>query len=143
MQQVSGRYTSEIWNQYIGKGILITQDTHTLKRADTHKAQRIGNKWQTKIWTNQQINTTSKQAHVNKEPQKPKHKNVSKALMWNTYGNWDFTISFFIWSKDCLSNLSILEQIVLNFSGGTPHISNIPSNNFRWFNFTCTRNTNT
>ena len=31
----------------------------------------------------------------------------------------------------------MLEQIVLNFSGGTPHMSNIPSSNFLWFNFTC------
>jgi hypothetical protein len=49
------------------------------------------------------------------------------------------TISFFICSKDCLSNLSILEHMVLNFSGGTPHMSNIPSSNFRWFSFICGR----
>jgi hypothetical protein len=33
-----------------------------------------------------------------------------------------------------LSSLSTAEQIGRNFSAGTPHISNIASSNFLWFN---------
>lgn len=36
--------------------------------------------------------------------------------------------------QGALSSLSTAEQMGRNFSAGTPHISNIASNSFRWFN---------
>ena len=38
------------------------------------------------------------------------------------------------WIDGTLSNLSTADEMLLIFSGGTPHTSKIPSRIFLWFN---------